>query len=768
MTYWHGYMPPPYLLRLSLGGLTVMEHLPGNVAETAASLVLLAAVLALGISRPRLVAGLYPFLYAAPLFLIAHVYRETPKWGARHATFFAPATFLALAVAWGSLENVRRRGLRAPVALFLTVATLLSVRFLWEADRNLLADPAYAREDWRGAARYVQEHRAPNDVVLISTGSAFPTWLYYAGGEGMLPLPNDPLLDVTHVLTYPEVARQLNAALASCDPAPCSIWLVAWLDGVTDPTRVVETLLEDVAREEPVPAFRKLRVRHFLLDGPPNFPPEPPTTDRPNVELLPGIRLWGYALPEGPHPADRPLELRVWWTTEDPKPHAGLIYMASFRLQDALGTEWGQDDRIVTDGDYRPERWNPGTLVLGRFFLRLPVGIPPGVYTPTLTLFTEETRGKIPLQPIQVVQPASPPEMPGEFTPVRPKGTEAPLTLLGVHLFLNEGAPCRRINGELFWEVREPLQEEYRLAVAVGEHREENLLTPPGSQALLRPGDRIRSYFQLTFPCRALDLKADLEIHLLQADGRETGGIWLGPPVTVRTERVFAEPTFPYEPVGANFGPEFATLLGYHLDPPDVRAGAPFTLTLIWRAGYTDDVPRSVFVHITPPDMPLSLIAQHDGWPGLNGRPTTHLDLGKSSPTRTRCQASPRGLPGSGGALHPRRGTASGHSGNGASTGPGGQFPSDCPKPIVGEGVRRTSPSRSGWLVMMASTPQPTRRAIASGSSTVQTTTRRPRRWARRIPSGPTRDQWGWIASGLRPGRTDARSRARRERGAVS
>ncbi|RME34057.1 MAG: phospholipid carrier-dependent glycosyltransferase, partial [Thermoflexia bacterium] len=184
MTYWHGYMPPPYLLRLSLGGLTVMEHLPGNVAETAASLVLLAAVLALGISRPRLVAGLYPFLYAAPLFLIAHVYRETPKWGARHATFFAPATFLALAVAWGSLENVRRRGLRAPVALFLTVATLLSVRFLWEADRNLLADPAYAREDWRGAARYVQEHRAPNDVVLISTGSAFPTWLYYAGGEG--------------------------------------------------------------------------------------------------------------------------------------------------------------------------------------------------------------------------------------------------------------------------------------------------------------------------------------------------------------------------------------------------------------------------------------------------------------------------------------------------------------------------------------------------------------------------------------------------------
>jgi mannosyltransferase len=223
MTYWHGYMPPPYLLRLSLGGLTIMEHLPNEMAEGAAALMLLAVLLSLVASRPRLTAALYPFLYAAPLGLIATVYREIPKWGARHASLFAPASFLALAVAWGSVGNIRPRGLRALSALALTAATLLVGRFLWEADCNLLTNPAYAREDWRGAARYIQEHRAPGDVVLISTGSVFPTWLYYAGDEGMLPMPNDPLLDVTHVLTYTEVARQLNAALSSCSPAPCDL-----------------------------------------------------------------------------------------------------------------------------------------------------------------------------------------------------------------------------------------------------------------------------------------------------------------------------------------------------------------------------------------------------------------------------------------------------------------------------------------------------------------------------------------------------------------
>jgi hypothetical protein len=181
---------------------------------------------------------------------------------------------------------------------------------------------------------------------------------------------------------------------------------------------------------------------------------------------------------------------------------------------------------------------------------------------------------------------------------------------------------CERIVGELFWEVREPLEGEYRVAVAVGEYQEENPLAPTDAQALLRPGDRVRSYFQLTFPCQVLDFQADVEVRLLRVDGAETGEIWHGPPVTVQTRRVFTEPPIPSEPVGADFGPGFATLLGYRIDPPEVRSGEPFTVTLIWRAGSTDETPRSVFVHIAPPDAPSPLAAQHDGWPVLGMRPT--------------------------------------------------------------------------------------------------------------------------------------------------
>lgn len=622
-TYWQGHLPPLDLLRRSIEGMAVMEYLSPGAAGVAAGLMLVAGLLALALSRPRPLAGFYPLLYSAPLLLIALAYQKIPKWGARHASLFAPAFFLVLAVAWGSLGRVRSRGLQALSLLSVVAATILYGRFLWEADRNLLTNPAYAREDWRSAARYIQAHRAPGDVVLISTGSVFPAWLYYAGDEGMLPLPNEPLLDVTHILTYTEVARQLNGALASCDPSPCTVWLVAWLDHVTDPTGLVETLLENVGEEQPVPDFHGLKVRCFRLGPSPVFPTDPPVTERLDVELLSGIRLWGYTLPDALHPADRPLELQVWWVTDAPERTGGQTYHASFRLRDALGIEWGQEDHGLTDGNYRPDRWPPGEPVLGRFSLELPVGIPPGSYTPILILSTPESAERIALRPVTITRPAIPPEIPEEFAPARPVGEGAgPLALLGVHLFQNRATMCERIVGELFWEVREPLREEYRVAVAVGEYREENPLAPRDAQALLRPGDRIRSYFQLTFPCQVLDFQADLEVHLLRADGTETGGIWHGPPVTVQTRRVFTEPKVSYVPVGADFGPGFATLLGYRLDPQEVRAGEPFTVTLIWRAGRTDDVPRSVFVHIAPPDAPSPLVAQHDGWPVLGARPT--------------------------------------------------------------------------------------------------------------------------------------------------
>jgi len=61
--------------------------------------------------------------------------------------------------------------------------------------------------------------------------------------------------------------------------------------------------------------------------------------------------------------------------------------------------------------------------------------------------------------------------------------------------------------------------------------------------------------------------------------------------------------------------------VGYTVEP-ELRAETPFTVTLYWRAGETGDAPYSVFLHVTPPDVPATIVAQHDGWPALGAKPT--------------------------------------------------------------------------------------------------------------------------------------------------
>jgi hypothetical protein len=88
------------------------------------------------------------------------------------------------------------------------------------------------------------------------------------------------------------------------------------------------------------------------------------------------------------------------------------------------------------------------------------------------------------------------------------------------------------------------------------------------------------------------------------------------------------EPALLWEPppmaqsVGVQFG-NFAELLGYDLEATELTAGQPFRLTLYWQA--LNDLPLdthyTVFTQLLAADG--HLIAQHDGPPAENSRPTT-------------------------------------------------------------------------------------------------------------------------------------------------
>jgi hypothetical protein len=514
----------------------------------------------------------------------------------------------------------------------LGLGTTLTVAFLIWADFNLLFNLAFAPDDWRSLVAMVQEQRGPDDVVIIETGAVFPAWVYYGGWEGVLPLPQDELLDVTHVLHYDNTVPVLNAALQGVT----QVWIAEWLADVTDPTGLVPALLSRVGHELETPSFHGLGLRRFVLTAPPDFPMDaPPVSVRPRIDLLPHMRLWGATLPQAPHPADQPLDIWTWWMTDEPGAHRARFYQASLRLTDSTGTTWVREDAPPGGGDYRPEHWPTATPVLGRFRTQLPLGLPPGPYTATLSLYSrDETSAPTVLGQVTITRPLAVPSLPAGLQVVTPTGGTAPLALLGVGLDQPKVTPCETLGGLLFWEALAKPARPYRVALVLGDDQTMVDMTPSFPPPRWRVGDRFAMRFRLPVPCRAVDLEAPLQIHLVDMDGTELGARWQGPTVVVKAGRQFEPPTdmrpfpetaFSFREDGAALARDrggLTTLLGYRLSPDVPRAGKPFTLTLFWKADGLIDKPYTVFVHVTPPDTPATLIAQHDSWPALAQKPT--------------------------------------------------------------------------------------------------------------------------------------------------
>ena len=655
-TYWAGHLPVAEFLRITIAGMTVSDYLPAASKGAVGGVLLLATFPALLLARRRPLAGLYPLLHLVPLGAMALIFRDLPKWGSRHAAFLAPLPVLALAIGWGMTRTLRARWVRLCARVWIGACSVLFIVVALRASLNLLTNPAYAAEDWRSVARYVEEHRAPGDVVIVETGSVFPAWAYYAGFEGLLPLPGDDLLDVNHVLHYGNTAPALNAVL----PEASGVWLVTWLDHVTDPTGIVPALMETLGPEMPQPQFRGLGLRYFNLAHRAAFPVEPPLTAQPLQSTLPGLTLWGYRLPETAQPAGTPLDVWAFWTAEAAAVQDDRFYQVVVRLVDARGDEWGRFNGTPASGDYRPSRWPAETPVLGRYALTPDPWTPPGVYTPTLTVYLAgEAEATVTLRPVSVSPAALAPDVPERAVAVetfaggavgdrpqqengdRPQQEneerpepETPLRLLGVWLEGDETQPCEHIAGWLYWEiVADVATHDFRAAIGIDEHWLERPFTPEPAAQIWPAGTRFATQFRLPIGCRALDARALLEVQLISPPPGTGAGssleppgpgsslaVWRGPVVTIIAERTFAPPEGFLDALG-DFGPGFAELVGYTVEP-ELRAGQPFSLTLYWRAGETGDAPYTVFVHVTPWDAPAPLVAQHDGWPSLGAKPT--------------------------------------------------------------------------------------------------------------------------------------------------
>ncbi len=566
------------------------------------------------------------YLFLPPALILALSY-NAPKFNARYLMVSHPAFLFilagGLAALWqrrvGALGSVLRGALSALALIFVLGVSAY-------ANYNAYTDPAFARADFRGVARYVQRHIAPDETIILSSGHMFPVFDYYAPGVERHLLPDSPTLDTTRTLDY-SIAIDLNRWLAGRG----GVWLVLWQDEVVDPSGYLTAILTEEGEEQPVDGtFAKVSLRHYRLPADTLFSDQPNIAHPADFNFGNRLRLLGYT-----QTGDR--QVILFWQALQP---LNEDYRVSLILRDTLGQSWGQWDGRPTSYLYPTDRWRVGEIIFGRYDLALLPGSPPGDYGLDVGVYTEAD--PIGLDVLDVAgAPQGKRAMLGavrlSVSAATAEEVETPnpiqidlgggVALLGWDLDQDQAQPGDRLLLIPVWSVQSQPQGDYRLRVlitdAAGQTWDAGTFPPTNiwhPTSIWLPGQAWRGQSTFRLPIQIQPGEVRLSVQLLDA-----AGLPLGPAADLTTiqvlptSRVFTPPQ-PQAPRQTNFGDQVA-LLGADLGPDPVAPGGVLRLLLYWQALVEMDVPYSVFVHLLGPDG--QVLVGHDGEPVSGTRPTT-------------------------------------------------------------------------------------------------------------------------------------------------
>jgi mannosyltransferase len=438
---------------------------PAASVATAAILVLLVmAVLTLTVFRergtdsrtfrPPAYSLLLLFLTLVPLLIMGLALYRIPKFTPRYAIFASPTLILLLAAGLESWTRRRRRAL-AVTGLAILLGTFLAGTLL------VFNAPRLRKDDFRSVARYIKDHIAADETVLLLSGHVFPVWDYYYSGE-WTPVPHLQVIDLDRTVDY-SVATILNSALENKQGA----WVVRWQDQIIDPNGFVQMMLDQAGQLEPTPNdFYGVGIWHYRWDAPPHFRDRPDIAQPLEVTFGP-IELLGYA--QGPD------TLTLFWQAKS-KPDRD--YKVALRLHDGQYV-WGELDRWPSTHLYPTRFWKSGEVLFGRDMIPVSPGTPPGQYLVGVSLYDEQSLqavyaldaagqvlGVWVSLPVTLTQTWASQDVPPDLAHQLAAQLNDDITLLGYELDVSEVPAGGPLYLELYWQARRAPTTDY--AVRIG------------------------------------------------------------------------------------------------------------------------------------------------------------------------------------------------------------------------------------------------------------------------------------------------------------
>ncbi len=293
---------------------------------------------------------------------------------------------------------------------FLSAAgALLVAAVLVRGDVAYFTDPKYARDDYRGMARYVAAMATPEDAVILDApGQAEVFRYYYQGPAPVFLLPEQ----------RPPDRKSTEERLAQIVTARNRLFVLYWATDESDPAGIVEGWLGKHAFKAVDSWHGNVRFVVYSV----------PHADLPMRHVGKSFGGWLELLEAGflPHSlrAGEVLQVRFRWRSLE-KPDAR--YKITVQVLDHRWQVVAQQDGEPVGGSVPTTRWNEGQVVDDLHGVLVPFGVPPGKYQVGVAVYRTDTGKRLPILPgqgdmvfigeVRVSRPTSPP--PAEILPIR-------------------------------------------------------------------------------------------------------------------------------------------------------------------------------------------------------------------------------------------------------------------------------------------------------------------------------------------------------------
>lgn len=380
-TFWHGAVGWRQITGRTLIALSVGETLDGLWATGATwvlSLLALLGTYALA-RQPRRPSWTTLWLWAIiPILLQVLINQTRPKFAERYLIGVLPAYLLLASSGVHWLLGAARRNAFRPAGWAAAAALLLSTATVGGVTARSLGayylDPELYRPDFRAVVAYIQEHSAPEDLIVLLGGHAYPAFTYYYRGTlPVLPLP-DRLLPSTREPVDVRALDKLDQAIAGRQ----RLWLVLWQPALADPTGLVTDELEQTYHRLGVgQTFHDIGLLLFdvspgpLLSG--HARPRSPLV----ADLGGQVQLLGYSLPTTTVKLGETLYLYLYWQSLTPMRHDYKVFVQVLGEHQQI---IAQQDRVAGADTYPTSHWLPGAIVRDRFLLTIPPQAGAGSY----------------------------------------------------------------------------------------------------------------------------------------------------------------------------------------------------------------------------------------------------------------------------------------------------------------------------------------------------------------------------------------------------